>query len=150
MNNPESPVLEHIYDVKSFLEASLKVLKPEGKIIIGVPNSEPYFLGYDKYCTLNLPPHHMGLWNKKVFDKLAALFNLKILKTKYDIKGGVIAGAYLRAKYISGIKSLTGKHPIKDKLLLSILGLITLPVTFIKKVTKGINGSHIAIVFQKK
>lgn len=143
-------VLEHIYDVKDFLEASLKVLKPGGKIIIGVPNSEPYFLGYDKYCTLNLPPHHMGLWNKKVFNKVAGLFNLKPLKTEYDIKGRVIAEAYLRAKYLSGIKSLPGKHSAKDKLLLSALGLITLPLTLIKKITKGINGSHIAIVFEKQ
>jgi 2-polyprenyl-3-methyl-5-hydroxy-6-metoxy-1,4-benzoquinol methylase len=143
-------VLEHVYEVKDFLEASLKVLKPGGKIIIGVPNNEPYFLGYDKYCTLNLPPHHMGLWNKKVFHNLSGLFNLKILKTEYDIRGRVIAEAYLRAKYISGIKSLPGKHSLIDKLLLSVLGLITLPVTLIKKITKGINGSHIAIVFEKQ
>lgn len=143
-------VLEHIYDVKDFLEASLKVLKPGGKIIIGVPNSEPYFLGYDKYCTLNLPPHHMGLWNKKVFNELSSLFNLRILRTEYDIKGRVIAEAYLRAKYLAGIKSLPGRHSVKEKLLLSVFGFVTLPLTFIKKITRGLNGSHIAVLFEKK
>lgn len=143
-------VLEHIYDVKGFLEASLKVLKRGGKIIIGVPNSEPYFLGYDKYCTLNLPPHHMGLWNKKVFNELAVLFNLKILKTQYDIKGRIMAEAYLRAKYMAGVKSLPGRHSAKEKILISIYATLSLPLTFIKKVTKGLQGSHIAVVFEKK
>lgn len=143
-------VLEHIYNVKDFLDASLKVLKPGGKIIIGVPNSEPYFLGYDKYCTLNLPPHHMGLWNKKVFNTLCTLFNLTILKTEYDIKGRMIAEAYVRAKYLSGIKSLPGKHSLKEKLLISAFGLVTLPLTVVKKFTRGLKGSHIAVVCEKK
>ena len=36
-------VLEHIADVKPFLEAALKLLKPNGKLIFSVPNNEPYF-----------------------------------------------------------------------------------------------------------
>jgi 2-polyprenyl-3-methyl-5-hydroxy-6-metoxy-1,4-benzoquinol methylase len=143
-------VLEHIYDVKDFLEASLKVLKRGGKIIIGVPNNEPYFLGYDKYCTLNLPPHHMGLWNKDVFKQLEDLFNLALLKTEYDTSGRIMAEAYLRAKYISNVKSLPGRHSVKEKLLMATIGLVTLPLTIIKKIIKGIHGSHIASVFEKK
>ena len=142
-------VLEHIYDVRSFLEASLKALKKGGKLIIGVPNNEPYFLGYDKYSTLNLPPHHMGLWNKKVFMELSKLFNLKILDTKYDIKGKIIAEAYVRAKYLAGIKSLPGKHSIKEKIQMSLVSLLTLPVTIIKKITNRLNGSQIAVLFEK-
>ena len=143
-------ILEHIYDVKSFLEASLKVLRTGGKLIIGVPNNEPYFLGYDKYCTLNLPPHHMGLWNKKTFEALAKLYNLKIIETKYDIRGRIITHAYTRAKYMAKIKSLPGKHSLSEKIRLSLFGLITVPLTVIKKITKGLHGSHIAIVFEKK
>lgn len=141
-------VLEHIYEVKDFLDASLKVLKPGGKIIIGVPNSEPYFLGYDKYCTLNLPPHHMGLWNKAVFKKIAPLFNLKMLDVTYD-KTRITAEAYLRAKYLVGIKSLPGKHSVKEKLTMALMGVITLPLTILKKVTRGLNGAHIAVLFEK-
>ncbi|MDQ6755761.1 MAG: class I SAM-dependent methyltransferase [Bacteroidota bacterium] len=143
-------VLEHVYDVKTFLESSLKTLKPKGKLIIGVPNNEPYFLGYDKYATLNLPPHHMGLWNKKVFEKVAPLFNLKIIDVQYDIDGRVTAEAYTRAKYITGIKSIAGKHSTKDKIILSLAAAVTLPLTIAKKIIKGLNGSHIAIVFKKE
>jgi SAM-dependent methyltransferase len=143
-------VLEHIYDVKSFLEASLHVLKPKGKLIIGVPNNEPYFLGYDKYATLNLPPHHMGLWNKSVFEKVAPLFNLKIIDVQYDGKGRVIAEAYTRAKYFTGIKSIAGKHSVRDKLLLLLTMPITIPLTLAKKLIKNLNASHMAVVFEKK
>lgn len=143
-------VLEHIYDVKDFIEASLKVLKKGGKIIIGVPNNEPYFLGYDKYCTLNLPPHHMGLWNKNVFKELALFFNLKMIKTKYDVKGRIFAESYLRAKYILGIKTLPGQHSLIEKILIALLCTLTLPVTVIKKITVGLHGSHIVVVFEKK
>lgn len=142
-------VLEHIYDIKSFLEDSLKALKKGGKLVIGVPNSEPYFKSYDKYCTLNLPPHHMGLWNKAVFGKIAPVFNIKMLETVYDVKGDIKGESYLRAKYMGNVISPAGLHTTGEKIKMALLGLITVPLSIIKKITKGINGSHIAVVFEK-
>ena len=142
-------VLEHIYDVKIFLENALKVLKKGGKLIIGVPNNEPYFQGYDKYCTLNLPPHHMGLWNKSVFEKTAPLFDLEIKQVRYDIKGSIKTYAYLRAKYLAQVKTPAGNHTMGEKIKLLLYGIMTVPKAIIKKISKGINGSHIAIVFEK-
>lgn len=55
-------VLEHIYEVKSFIEASLSVLKPGGRMIISVPNNDSFILKKSG-TILNMPPHHMGLWN---------------------------------------------------------------------------------------
>ena len=117
--------------------------------MIGVPNNEPYFQGYDKYCTLNLPPHHMGLWNRKVFERTAPLFGLKILQVIYDVKGSVIKEAYLHAKYMAHIKTPGGMHSISEKIKMIALGAITIPGAIIKKITKGINGSHMAVVAEK-
>jgi len=142
-------VLEHIYDVKPFLENALKVLKPGGKLVIGVPNNEPYFLGYDKYCTLNLPPHHMGLWNAKVFERTAPLFNLKMLQYRYDVKGSIRTYAYLKAKYLAHVKSPGGKHSKAEKIKMLTWGLLTVPLAIYRKMSMGINGSHIAVVFEK-
>lgn len=142
-------VLEHIFDVKPFLENALKVLKPGGKLVIGVPNNEPYFLGYDKYCTLNLPPHHMGLWNAAVFERMGPLFNLKMQQYRYDVKGSIRTHAYLKAKYLAHIKSPGGKHSLAEKLTMLTWGLLTVPLATFKKISKGINGSHIAVVFEK-
>lgn len=143
-------VLEHIYDVRSFLEESLAVLKKGGKLVIGVPNNEPYFQGYDKYCTLNLPPHHMGLWNKTVFEKMAPMLGLKLLSTAYDVKGSAITHAYLKAKYKAGVKSPAGLHSGAEKMRMMLWGFITFPGSILKKITSGINGSHIAVVFEKQ
>lgn len=71
-------VLEHIYEVKSFLDASLLVLKRGGKMIIAVPNNNPYIYENDLNHTLNLPPHHAGLWNKEVFEKLQNFYGIRL------------------------------------------------------------------------
>ena len=62
----------------------------------------------------------------------------------------MIAEAYARAKYLAGIKSLPGKHSLKENLAISLFGLITVPLTLTKKITKGLNGTHIAVLFEKK
>ncbi|MEP6615525.1 MAG: class I SAM-dependent methyltransferase [Ginsengibacter sp.] len=142
-------VLEHVYDVKAFFESALKVLRKGGKMIIGVPDSDPYFLGYDKYCTLNLPPHHMGLWNQRVFNKLTALYNLSVLKIEYDVKGRLLAHAYTRAKWMAGVKSLPGYHSFIDKIRIAVFALITIPQTLFLKFSRGLHGSHMAVLFQK-
>lgn len=70
-------VLEHINDIRSFVESCLKVLKPNGKLILGVPNNNPYLFGKDIYHTLNMPPHHIGLWDKKSLKNLTEFFSMK-------------------------------------------------------------------------
>jgi SAM-dependent methyltransferase len=77
-------VLEHVYDVRSFLNESLQCLKKGGKLIVAVPNNNPYFFKYDKYHTLNLPPHHSGLWNKESFRRLPDHFPVSVAAIKAE------------------------------------------------------------------
>jgi SAM-dependent methyltransferase len=71
-------VLEHIHDIKSFLDAALLTLKKGGRMIIAVPHNNPYLLRYDINHTLNLPPHHAGLWNQQAFESLQKFFPVKL------------------------------------------------------------------------
>jgi 2-polyprenyl-3-methyl-5-hydroxy-6-metoxy-1,4-benzoquinol methylase len=71
-------VLEHVYDVDSFISYCLKLLHKGGKLIIGVPNNNPYLYKYDLYHTFNLPPHHMGLWNRISLINLQKFYPLKL------------------------------------------------------------------------
>lgn len=73
-------VLEHIWDVRGYIEDALWALKPGGKLIIGVPNNNPFIFRHDVYHTLNLPPHHSGLWNRDVFEKLPQFFAMKTIE----------------------------------------------------------------------
>jgi len=71
-------VLEHIPDVHSFIKNGLSCLKPGGLFIFGVPNNNPFIFKHDKFHTLNLPPHHAGLWNEESIEKTATYFNLEV------------------------------------------------------------------------
>lgn len=68
-------VLEHISDVHSFIDGMVKCLKPGGTLIICVPNNDS-FIKKAEWNILNMPPHHMGLWNKKSLNYLSEIFQL--------------------------------------------------------------------------
>jgi len=83
--NPESfdvvcffQVLEHISDVAAFVTDALRALKKGGKLIIAVPNNNPFIFRHDVYHTLNLPPHHAGLWSRKAFEQLPRFFPIRL------------------------------------------------------------------------
>lgn len=70
-------VMEHVTDLKAFIESSLSVLKPGGKMVISVPNNDCLiFKGED--VLLNMPPHHMGIWNMNSLIKLQDNFGMKL------------------------------------------------------------------------
>jgi 2-polyprenyl-3-methyl-5-hydroxy-6-metoxy-1,4-benzoquinol methylase len=69
-------VLEHIADVKSFIEGSLICLKPGGKFIISVPNNGSYV--FDSRNVFNSPPHHVGMWDETSLKSIANIYNLKL------------------------------------------------------------------------
>jgi SAM-dependent methyltransferase len=70
-------VLEHIPLVRQFISDCLRVLKPGGKLIFGVPNNDG-FLGHDRGAVLNVPPHHMGLWSSQSLSALPKLFPMRL------------------------------------------------------------------------
>lgn len=75
-------VLEHISDVRTFLQAKLDVLKPGGIMIISVPNNAGFLA--DGENTLNLPPHHMGLWDEVSLLNLQKVFNIRHMGTHFE------------------------------------------------------------------
>lgn len=72
-------VLEHIPKTKEFLQAMIKSLKPKGKLLISVPNNDS-FIGTNILPSkiLNMPPHHMGLWDKKALKSLENYFPITL------------------------------------------------------------------------
>jgi SAM-dependent methyltransferase len=76
-------VLEHIAEVRTFIEEAIRAVKPNGYVIFGVPNNDS-LLKDDKYAYSNMPPHHMGLWTPSVFAKLPEYFPLDVVKIHVD------------------------------------------------------------------
>jgi len=75
-------VMEHIGNINEVIEASIKCLKKGGKLVISVPNNDS-FLGYDRNY-LNMPPHHMGLWNKESLLYLTKIFPLEFISCDFE------------------------------------------------------------------
>lgn len=70
-------VMEHVADIKSFIDSSLSVLKPGGKMIVSIPNND-CLMFKSMNITLNMPPHHMGMWDMNSLIKLQNYFDMKI------------------------------------------------------------------------
>ncbi|NIM10841.1 MAG: methyltransferase domain-containing protein [Candidatus Aminicenantes bacterium] len=75
-------VMEHVSDIRSFIESQIRVLKKGGKLIVSVPNNDsPLDLENNQ---LNQPPHHMGLWNQNSLKNLGMIFKLKLVDIKFE------------------------------------------------------------------
>lgn len=77
-------VLEHIKDISAFFEHAKELLASKGKLIISVPNNNPYLYVFDKYHTLNLPPHHMGLWTGQSLKNVGEKFGFRVNDLQYE------------------------------------------------------------------
>lgn len=71
-------VLEHIANVYNFLKAAVQVLKPGANLVISVPNNDSLIFKTNQKLILNMPPHHMGLWDIKSLIKIQEYFGLRI------------------------------------------------------------------------
>lgn len=132
-------VLEHIADVHRFIKSSLETLKTNGKLIIGVPNNNPFLFVNDKYHTLNLPPHHAGLWNKTSLKALEKVFHIKLESVYYEPLGqsySEFLKAYIKNSSFINAKILRGINKIAPKVLKSLL-------------CKFVKGRNILVVFRK-
>ena len=135
-------VLEHITDIKSFLESSLHVLKKGGKLIIAVPNNNPYLFEWDDYHTLNLPPHHAGLWDKAVFKNLEKIFPITNTHSFTEPL------AEMRHWFTIKINHIKKTNPVKAFFLSLIPAFIF--KWYIKSHRESIEGRNILVVFEKK
>lgn len=76
-------IIEHIPEVRSFIKASLECLKQGGYFIVSVPNNNSFILKNFENV-LNMPPHHLGLWDIRSLKSISKTFNLSIVKIKYE------------------------------------------------------------------
>jgi 2-polyprenyl-3-methyl-5-hydroxy-6-metoxy-1,4-benzoquinol methylase len=95
-------VLEHVPDTRAFIEHSYKVLKKGGYLILSVPNNKSLFFKYgldvpkefflsdDEYrayylsSILNLPPHHVSLWDKDSILSVFSQYGYSVVKISYE------------------------------------------------------------------
>lgn len=145
-------VLEHIYDVRSFIDAACAVVKPGGRIIVAVPNNEPYIRRYDTYNTWNLPPHHIGLWNLPSLRKLACSCDLEFEEYDYsEVSGRWFVEAYLHAARLAGVTTTIHHHSPAELARMALRMPWTLPISVAHHLQTGGRGTRnvVAVVLRK-
>jgi SAM-dependent methyltransferase len=135
-------VLEHIADVSGFLKAKIELVKPGGLIIIGVPNNNPYIYRKDKYHTLNLPPHHMGLWGKKSLSSLPDYLPIRLESIHIEPVDDLFYYTFVQA-------SLTGLYYRIYRSSKLFRGMGRLVNKISRPVAKLIKGRTIVAVYRK-
>lgn len=135
-------VLEHIAHIKSFLSGKLDLLKPGGLMIIGVPYSNPYLFKKDKYHTLNMPPHHMGLWNEEAFQNLEKIFPVRLQHMQIEKIDDLPYYIFTQLGGLDKYKKVLGKYKLARVLVRLVNKLPKPPVSLIK-------GRCIIAVFRK-
>lgn len=76
-------VLEHVSEIHSFIESSIKALKPGGLLIYSVPSADSFLCIVSNY-NLNMPPHHVSFWSDKCLKHIAEIFGMKIVNIEHD------------------------------------------------------------------
>jgi 2-polyprenyl-3-methyl-5-hydroxy-6-metoxy-1,4-benzoquinol methylase len=76
-------VLEHISEIRSFIESSIKALKPGGLLIYSLPSADS-FLSLMTNNFYNMPPHHVSFWSDKSLKHIAEIFGMKIVNIEHE------------------------------------------------------------------
>ncbi len=132
-------VLEHVPAPMAFLRGCVRVLRPGGTLVIGVPNDDG-FLRLDPGSLLNQPPHHMGLWNRASLTAVAALIGLEI--KAFEIQPLAELGWYqavIENAYLKGWR----------KRLFYRLGFADFLRQYIRENAHTIAGHSILVIYQK-
>jgi 2-polyprenyl-3-methyl-5-hydroxy-6-metoxy-1,4-benzoquinol methylase len=70
-------VIEHVDNPRSFVQAALNCLKPQGLLVLGIP-ADSSWLGHADGFGLNMPPHHVTKWPDSTIKKLDELFDMEL------------------------------------------------------------------------
>lgn len=144
-------VLEHVIHIHDFFKSLVKMCKPGGKIIVAVPNNDS-FVGVAKNNILNMPPHHLILWNKKSIIYLSKYYGL-IIENYFEER---VAPVHLRWFYTTIIYSFFKKISFRkqnvinigfvDRFAYKIFSLLALPLSSIFRKPKKPGHSLIIVL----
>jgi SAM-dependent methyltransferase len=71
-------VLEHLSQPAEFLNSACSLLRPGGKLMLGLPNAESFLR--HQYNILDMPPHHMTRWTAEVLARMQQWFPLRLVR----------------------------------------------------------------------
>jgi SAM-dependent methyltransferase len=88
-------VLEHLIEPASFLKAAIALLRPGGRLMLGLPNMES-FLAH-QFNLLDMPPHHMSRWSARILKNIQDRFPLQLVRLAYEPLADYHVQSYVEA-----------------------------------------------------
>ncbi|MGA1840856.1 MAG: class I SAM-dependent methyltransferase [bacterium] len=133
-------VIEHVSNPKDFLKWSCMLLKPGGKLILGIPNADS-FLKY-QFNILDMPPHHMTHWDRHVLSFLPDIFPLRLMRLNKEP-----LAEYHAEEYIDAYFSYFNKYRITRAIYVSGLRKVLTQFLKYKAVRKYLTGQSLYACF---
>jgi len=136
-------VMEHVEDVKGILDASIKLLKKDGVLIISVPNNSGYLKNLE-FSLLNMPPHHLNLWTVDSFRTLEFFFPIKLDSMRFEP---------LRQDHVSGFVASISKELTSSNLIIKLLYKMFMRKKLhngVDSLRSSINGITLFTVFRRQ
>lgn len=138
-------VMEHVVSVKEFIQACVDALRPGGLLIVSVPNNDSVMFRLNDDLVLNMPPHHMGLWNA---NSLASLQTFGIRLTRMEFESLEKHRRFVEQPLQARLATrLTEKYGLLGRLATSSAKRVV-PWT-LSAVMKDIPGHTLLVVFTK-
>lgn len=135
-------VLEHVTDPRSFLEASVELLAPNGKLIISTPNADSFLR--HAFNLLDMPPHHMSGWSEQSYRSLEGILPIKLEKVMYEPLAKVHAD-YFVDTYSS---RFSGRYDLRGAWARGGIGKLTRKLLK-NGMNKILRGQSMLVVFRK-
>jgi len=87
-------VIEHLPRIKPFIKAAVSCLKPNGLLILSVPNRQRIF--QNPLDALDCPPHHVSRWDSKPLKKLGEIMGLRLTEIVFEMANRVASREWFR------------------------------------------------------
>jgi len=138
-------VLEHIADVEGVINAMVDCLKPGGLMIVSVPNNNSFIRKVTLPARiLNLPPHHMGLWDEYSLRKMEEFFSVKFVACLKEPLQAIHADTY----QYTLVKGILFNSTVLVNIFWKLrIHLVVRP--FVKMFSRRITGHSIMAVYRK-
>jgi SAM-dependent methyltransferase len=100
-------VLEHIADLKGFLDASLRCLQPGGRLIVSLPSADS-FMWLLRNEVLNLPPHHVTWWSDACLRNMVHHYPLELIQLRHEKLTNAFKQRYMSALVLENFGKYVG------------------------------------------
>lgn len=120
-------VLEHVADVRGFLQSAIACVKPGGRLICAVPAYDSFFQLVPN-ASLDMPPHHQTRWSDAALQNVAKYYDVDIIQMWHEPLEEVHRLFYAEAICRQGLCQLFGlvpRLPVDGRYRMSVITIVS-------------------------